>query len=211
MTQEFLELIKTRRSVRRYTEKDVDLKFLSKVFEAARWAPSAHNSQPWRFIIINDSMIKRRLAESMAMEWDKALMRDGVPYEIRRSLIKDSIARFTAAPVLIIACITMSGMDHYPDEERKRCEHIMATQSLGAAIQNILLLAHSEGLGSCWYCAPLFSQDTVRKVLGIPPDVEPQAVITIGYPAEWPTPPTRKKLEEFVFINSWGRGMCSRL
>jgi len=80
----------------------------------------------------------------------------------------------------------------------------MATQSLAAAIQNILLAAHAKGLGACWFCAPLFCQETVRRVLGMPDEVEPQALIVIGYPAEQPEPPPRKSLKEIVFKDYWG-------
>ncbi|HYA77761.1 MAG TPA: nitroreductase family protein, partial [Verrucomicrobiae bacterium] len=63
---------------------------------------------------------------------------------------------------------------------------------------------HAEGLGACWYCAPAFCRETVRKVLGIPADAEPQALITMGYPAEAPIVPNKKQLGDFCFKNKWG-------
>ncbi|MEM2167344.1 MAG: nitroreductase family protein, partial [Candidatus Bathyarchaeia archaeon] len=107
-------------------------------------------------------------------------------------------------PAIIVAAIDMREMHKYPDRRRRRFEHLMATQSLAAAIQNILLAAYAEGLGTCWFCAPLFCQETVKKVLGMPRDVEPQALITVGYPAEKPEPPPRKPLKDIVFLNYWG-------
>jgi len=95
-------------------------------------------------------------------------------------------------------------MDKYSDIRRQEYEHIMAVQSLAAAIQNMLLMAHSEGLGACWFCAPLFCQDVVRKVLRIPDDVEPMALITLGYPSERPKSPFRKPIEEIAYKNYWG-------
>ena len=204
MPSEIYELIKNRRSVKNFLSKEVPKDVLKKILEAAVWAPSAHNAQPWRFIVITDDETKRRLAEAMAQEWRKDLIKDGISPDIRKVLLKSSIEHFTKTPVLIIAAITMREMDKYPDRRRQEFEHLMATQSLAAAIQNMLLMARSEGLGSCWFCAPLFCQDTVRKILGIPGDVEPQALVTIGYPSSWPDPPPRKPLEEVVFKDHWG-------
>lgn len=203
LRENFFNIIMGRRSIRSYLPKEVPYSSILNIVEAARWAPSAHNAQPWRFIIIVDQNVKRLLAESMASDWAKDLEKDGVPYEASRMLIEESIRRFTEAPAIIIAAVTMRDMHKYPDEHRQRAEHIMATQSLAAAIQNILLAAYAEGLGSCWFCAPLFCQETVRKVLRIPNDFEPQALITIGYPAEQPQPPPRKSLKEVAFKNYW--------
>ena len=198
-----LNLFRNRRSIHEYSSKEVSKKVLSRVFEAARWAPSAHNAQPWRFIMVRDPAIKWRLARTMANRWDKDLIKNGVPLENREILIKNSIERFTNAPIVIVACLTMKDMDEYLDERRQKIEHIMAIQSVAAAIENMLLAAHSEGLGSCWFCAPLFCQGAVRKVLGIPRDVEPQALITMGYSVNEPSPPLRKPLGKIVFQDYW--------
>jgi len=200
-----LNLFKNRRSIHEYSSKEISKKVLHRVFEAARWAPSAHNAQSWRFIVIRDSAIKWRLARTMASRWNKDLIKNGVQRENREILIKNSIERFTSAPIVIVACLTMEDMDEYPDERRQKIEHIMAIQSVAAAIENMLLAAHSEGLGSCWFCAPLFCQGAVRKVLGIPRDVEPQALITMGYSVNEPRPPLRKPLDKIVFQNYWGK------
>jgi len=204
MSIRIFDLIKGRRSIRKYSLREVPRDVLFKILETARWAPSAHNAQPWRFIVVMDRSLKRKLAERMAEEWIKDMRRDGVPWNTREKLANASIRQFTDAPVLIVACLTMEDMDTYPDSRRMTYEHIMAVQSLAASIQNILLAAYSEGLGACWFCAPLFCQDAVRKVLGIPSNVEPQALITLGYPSEKPAPPPRKPLREIVYINYWG-------
>jgi len=62
----------------------------------------------------------------------------------------------------------------------------------------MLLTAHAEGLGTCWFCAPLFCPELIRETLGIPKDIRPQALITLGYPAERPKTPPRKPLESIV-------------
>jgi coenzyme F420-0:L-glutamate ligase/coenzyme F420-1:gamma-L-glutamate ligase len=124
--------------------------------------------------------------------------------EERESLIGASAERFENAPIVIIACLTMENMDEYPDERRKKVEYVMAVQSVAAAIENMLLAAHGEGLGSCWFCAPLFCQGTVRKILRIPQHVDPQALITLGHPADRPNPPPRKTVGEVVMQDHWG-------
>jgi coenzyme F420-0:L-glutamate ligase/coenzyme F420-1:gamma-L-glutamate ligase len=83
-------------------------------------------------------------------------------------------------------------------------ERDLAVQSLGAAIQNLLLSADANGLGACWFSSPLFCKETVRMVLGVPETVEPQAAILMGYPDEKPAVPKRKSLKETCFRNCWG-------
>ena len=198
-----LDLFKNRRSVRDYSLREISNKVLFEILEAARWAPSAHNAQPWRFIVVRDPDVKRELAEAMASRWDKDMSKNGVPLENRESLIKTSVKQFTNAPVLIIACLTMEDMNKYPDKRRQKIEYIMAVQSVAAAIENILLATHAEGLGSCWFCAPLFCQDLVRKVLRVPRYVEPQVLITLGHSAEQLEPSPRKLLKEIVYQDRW--------
>jgi len=204
LTSDCLEIIRNRRSIREYRPDEAPETSILHVLEAATWAPSAHNAQPWRFIVIIDHDLKRKLAEAMAREWNEDLVKNGASAKVCKSLVEASINRFVHAPVLVVACVMMGGMDRYVYERRRGLEHLMATQSLAAAIQNILLEAHSEGLGSCWFCAPLFCQDVVRRVLGIPSDVDPQAVVTLGYPSERPVKPVRRSLGKIVFKNRWG-------
>jgi len=198
-----LGLIKNRRSVRDYKPREVPNKVLLEILEAARWAPSAHNAQPWRFIVVRDPHVKRKLAEAMATRWDKDLIKNGVPHENRESLLETSIRRFANAPILIIACLTTEDMDKYSDKRRRKIEYIMAVQSVAAAIENMLLAAHAYGLGSCWFCAPLFCQDAVQKVLKLPHHVEPQALVTLGHSDKRLEPPPRKFLQKIVFRDRW--------
>jgi len=203
MTLDIIGFLKERRSIREYLPKNVPDKVLYSVLEAARWAPSAHNAQPWRFVVIKDPVLKRKLAKAMASSWKRDMSKDMVPKEARENLARASVERFSSAPVVVVPCLTMAEMDHYPDKWRRRIEFIMAVQSVAAAIQNMLLAAHAMGLGACWFCAPLFCPRTVRKMLKLPPGLEPQALITIGYPISVPNPPPRKPLKEIMHLNGW--------
>ena len=204
MPSTIFRTIRDRRSVRRYLWTEVSNSVLQRVLDAARWAPSAHNAQPWRFIVVKHLNVKRRLAEGMAGKWNKDLYRDGTLPEERERLIKASIKQFTDPPTLIVVCLTMEDMDKYPDEKRQVAEYVMAVQSVAAAIQNMLLTAHAEGLGACWFCAPLFCPEVVRESLGISRDIRPQALITLGYPTERLKAPPRKPLESIVYQDRWG-------
>jgi coenzyme F420-0:L-glutamate ligase/coenzyme F420-1:gamma-L-glutamate ligase len=179
-----LDTIRARRSIRRYLDKPVPRDLIEKILDAARWAPSAHNRQPWRFAVIEHAETKHALASAMGQRLRADLERDGVANE---SIAKDttrSYQRITHAPVVIVVCVTMRDMDVYHDTRRKKAEYLMATQSVAMATQNLLLAAHALGLGACWMCAPLFVPETVRDVLQLEADWEPHALITLGYAAE---------------------------
>ncbi|MFO7634276.1 MAG: nitroreductase family protein [Caldilinea sp.] len=180
----FVELVRTRRSIRRYTPAPVADELIETLLTAAIWAPSAHNRQPWRFCVVRSAAVKQRLSEHMAEAWRKDLAKDGANREFIERRTAVSQARLTSAPVLVVPCVTMEEMDVYPDAVRSRAEWTMALQSVALACQNLLLAAHAAGLGACWMCAPLFVPALVRAALDLPATWEPQAILTLGYPAE---------------------------
>lgn len=181
---ELLELIRTRRSIRRYETRPVPPALVDQLLEVAIWAPSAHNRQPWRFVVIDGDATKRQLAAAMGARLRQDLAADGAPPQVVARDADRSYARITAAPLLILVCLTMADMDAYPDARRAANESMMAAQSAAMAGQNLLLAAHALGLGACWLCAPLFCPDVVRQTLVLPNTWQPQGLITAGYPAE---------------------------
>ena len=184
--QTLYRLIRGRRSIRRYMDRPVDRATIERLLTAATWAPSAHNRQPWRFVVIDDADTQGRLADAMNAVLRADLAADGLPPDQVEAQAARRRERLTRAPLLILLCMTMADMDQYPDERRRRTEWIMATQSAALAGQNLLLAAHAEGLGACWLCAPLFCPQVVRATLALPEDWEPQAFISLGWPAESP-------------------------
>jgi F420 biosynthesis protein FbiB-like protein len=184
--QTLYQLIRERRSIRQYANRPVERALIERLLRAAIWAPSAHNRQPWRLAVIEDDDTQTRLADAMNAVLRADLAADGLPPDQIEARAARRRERLTRAPVLILLCITMADMHDYPDQKRRRAEWVMATQSLALAGQNLLLAAHAEGLGACWLCAPLFCPDVVRDTLGLPPDWEPQAFISLGWPAEAP-------------------------
>lgn len=198
MTMNVLDAIRSRRSIRRYTAAPVTAEAIERLLTAATWAPSAHNRQPWRFVVLTQSEPKERLAAAMGARLRADRLADGDAPDLVEKDAARSRLRITHAPVVVVICLTMADMDKYPDMRRQKAEHLMATQSVAMAAQNLLLAAHAEGLGACWMCAPLFCADTVRESLALPTDWEPQALITLGFPAEAGKPGKRNLSAEVM-------------
>ena len=171
------DLIRARRSIRRYHDRPVPPEQIERLLDCATRAPSSHNRQPWRFAVITTAAVKAQLADRMGERLKADRLRDAERVlEIDRDVSR-SRERITSAPVVIIVCLSSIDLD----EARERA---MALQSVAAAIENLLLAAHEAGLGACWMAAPLYCPDVVRKVLRLPDAWEAQALITVGYPAD---------------------------
>ncbi len=193
---ELQTFLRTRRSIRRFKADPVPASVLTDILHTATFAPSAHNRQPWRFMVMTDSSAKKHLSDAMAGEFQRDLEKDKLPLEEITKRVNKSRERINSAPVVVILCVDMSEMDAYPDTRRRKAEYIIATQSTANAGMQLLLAAHAEGLGGVWVCSPMFAQDTVQKALNIPKSWEPQAMLLIGYPVEIPAPREKKPLLE---------------
>lgn len=166
------EAVKTRRSIRKYADKPVEKDKLSKVLEAARLSPSANNNQPWEFIVVSDKNTRKSLLQSYPREW------------------------FVKAPIIIVAC-------SYPDKAWTRMDgENYWTVDSAIAVENMILVAHEVGLGTCWIGA--FDEAKVKEVLAIPKEVRVIAMFPLGYPAEKKGEVTnRKSLDEIIHYNQW--------
>ncbi len=149
---------------------------------------------------ITNLAVKTQLAEAMAQDFERDLLRDDIPPEKIQAQIKRSKDRLISAPVAVILCLDMSEMDSYPDKKRQHAERVMAVQSVAAAGLQLLLAAHAEGLGGVWVCAPLFTQEVIQKTLGLSETWEPQAMFYIGYPDGLPKIKEMKDLQSLVKI-----------
>jgi F420 biosynthesis protein FbiB-like protein len=194
-------LLRGRRSVRRYLEREVPRSALEAVLESIRWAPSPHNSQPWRAALLRSPAARARLARALGERWRADLTADGLPAEEIDRLIGRSRERIGGAPAALVLGLTLADLDSYPDPARQQAEFLMAAHSLGAAAQNVMLTAQAYGLASCWMCAPLFCPEVVREALALPSEVIPQALITLGYPALEPPPRQKKPLDQIVLLD----------
>lgn len=202
--EELLGFISSRRSSKLLGEGEVPIDKVVRALEVACTAPSAHNAQPWRVVVVRDRQVLRELLEAMAEEWRRDLRADGLPDWKVEAIVRESMRRTLRASVVVVVCMTMREMDRYPDERRNACERVMAIQSVAAFIQNLLLALHAMGLGACWRCGPLFAPDAVRRVLDLPEDFEPQALVEIGLPGGT-RDAARKPLSEIASLDRWGR------
>ena len=170
------ECIQTRRSVRNYSQKNVDFEKLMIILEAACKAPTSGNLQDYRFIIVNNKNKIRALADHCnEQHW------------------------IATAPILIIVCADTEKTELYYG---LRGQRLYSTQNSAAAVQNILLAAHALGLGACWIGA--FNEEFISDEFGISGKIRPQAIITLGY-AEGPLDPkTENDLDTMIFFNNYG-------
>ncbi len=146
------DAILTRRSIRGFTSDPVSSEVATKILEAAIRAPSAGNCQPWEFIVVRDAAAKQALATA--------------------AFGQDFIAE---APLVIVVCANRArSRGRYGD----RGTELYCIQDTAAATQNILLTAHSLGLGACWIGA--FDERMVAEQMGTPSEVRPVAIIPIG-------------------------------
>jgi F420 biosynthesis protein FbiB-like protein len=196
--QDFGSVVRGRRSVRWYQEREVPRHLIVEVLEAARWAPSPHGRQPWRFVVLTRRDLKERLAEAMGATWRANLAMDGEPEAIINQRLENSRLRLITAPVVILPCLYLSELDHYQDEQRQQAETIMAIQSLGAAVENLMLAAWSVGLESGWMCAPLFCPEIVCQALELDPALTPHAAITLGYLGREPKRREHRPMEALI-------------
>lgn len=168
--KDMLEVIQSRRAVRRYAPDPVSDEQLEPLLEAMRWAPSAGNAQPWRVKVVRDAETKGKLAGAALGQ------------------------RFVAeAPVALVIAV------HLDEAHRaygQRGVDLYCLQDTGTAVQNLMLAAHAAGLGTCWVGA--FRESEVAAALGLPRHLRPVAIIPLGVPAEAPAAPRRKPLSELV-------------
>ena len=177
------EAIIGRRSLRQLNSVPVAKPLVQKLLYAAVLAPAPHHTKPWRFVHLETPGSRKRLAEAMGAAWRADLENDGVSESQIELLLSRSERQIVGAPALVLACIVAEGLRSWPDKRRRRAEYRMAVQSIGCALQNIMVAAQAEGLASYWISAPLFCPDAVREALDLPVEYEAQALISIGYPA----------------------------
>ena len=195
---DFEAVLRSRRSIRRYTGEPVPAEVVESLLRAAMWAPSAHGRQPWRWVVVTQPEAKDRLARAMGARLRADRLAEGDAPEAIEAVLARSYGRLTAAPVLVVACSTLAGLEIAPGSRQWRAEQAMAMQSVAAAIENLLLAAQAAGLGACWICAPLFCPEAVREALALPEDWEAQALVTLGFAAETKAPSPRLSMDQVV-------------
>jgi nitroreductase len=174
---ELNKVLQERRSVRKYLGDPVPAEKLELILEAARIAPSWSNLQCWRFIVVSDPEKKKALAESMPAS------------NPARKAVGET------APLVLVLCADpkesgdQDGKDYYLLDS-------------GLAMQQLMLAAHAENLGTCWVA--WFDEETVRKACAVPPEFRIVALSPLGFPENQPSQRPRKNLSEIAFSETWG-------
>ncbi len=176
----FHELVKNRRSIRRYLEKPVERDKIQACLEAARLAPSAENVQPWRFLVVDDPGIKERFAAEAF---------SGIYH----------FSRFAAkAPVLVVV---LARLDLIANRLGKQIQGVaFYLIDIGIAGEHLVLQAEELGLGTCWI--GWFNQRKTRKYFRIPRKYKIVCLLAVGYPASRPTRERKRRpLDEMAWFN----------
>jgi len=190
---EILELIKKRRTIRKYKKKQIPKKILNKIIEAGRWAPSAENTQPWRFIILKEGEIKSNFIKKIKKEVysEKFLTSVNV-------LLKRSIKIIEEAPIIILVYNTHTFLEKVKKLGKvyEKPAYLSEIQSISAAIENMFLATTSLGIGMCWFNFPLLIKDEIEKFFKTKDELI--AILTLGYPQEKGKRSKRKPISETV-------------
>ena len=192
---EFYEVVRRRRSVRRFqTEGEVGEGVVRRLVEAACLAPSAGNSQPWRFIIVRDRALLQRLAEVNTrfsrLAWEAFDSKMAKDVASRGGRWNKSYV--TELPVVIVVCYGV-GVKGIPDE--------LMLASTWCAVENVLLAATAEGLGSCPYTLFRGEEKTLRELFDIPEDYRIACIVHLGHTLDMPKPPLKRRVEKIVGYN----------
>jgi nitroreductase len=163
-------VLRSRFSCRTFTPAPLARERVLKLLEAARWAPSAGNLQPWRFVVVTDGACRRALAAAALGQ-----------------------AFVAAAPVTIVVCAVPGESSH---GYGSRGRDLYCLQDTAAATENLLLAATAAGLGACWVGA--FDEQSVHRALCLEAGWRPVAMVPVGIPAEAPPGRTRRSLEEIT-------------
>ncbi|MBI2305589.1 MAG: nitroreductase family protein [Chloroflexi bacterium] len=202
------EAIYGRRSVRKYTDAPVPEEDIRRIIQAASRAANAGNQQMWHFLIIRNKEVTQRMQQEVitalqeAMAWESSR-----PWETHlKSRVRGS-SFFTEAPVVI--AVLSKPYDTVLDSQVLPAHGLTfqdiydlrgdpGRQSVGAAIQNMLLAAHAMGYGTCWMCGPLIARPGLERILDVTEPWRLVALVPLGVPAETPNPRPRKPVEEIV-------------
>jgi len=189
------DVISQRRSVRRFGPEPVARSLVRELVALACRAPAPHESRPWRFAHVATDGAKGRLAEAMSGAWLADLEAVETPVRDVQRLLSRSKEQIGTAPALLVACLELTDARKQADERRRSAERDMFVQSLGAALQNMLLAAVERGLAGYLKGAPLFCGPAVREALELPVGWEPAFLVLLGHPEEGFEPAPRADVE----------------
>ncbi|MDA2934261.1 nitroreductase family protein [Acidobacteria bacterium AH-259-D05] len=191
-SSDFLKIILKRRSVRVYKSGRVTDKQLEMILEAARWAPSGANSQPWEFIVTRDRKKMKKVGKIYAEEWKQRKLEDPVHY---KGLKKDYVGD---VDVLVLVCGDPRTMCVYLTTRQPADREKLFQASVANAVEHMMLMAVSMGLGTVWVSVREKVEAQLRKLFKVPEPLRLLWVVPIGHARLWPRPRQRRELLAFV-------------
>lgn len=198
------EAMETQRAIRRLKPDPVDDELVLRLISLAIRAPTGSNAQGWEFIVVKDPKVKKGLARLNRQAWRLGgwIGRRSRPNDPRRRKILDAVQwqtdHFEEVPVIVVACLKGFHIPFF---------HLSATSYFGSifpSVQNLLLAARAVNLGAALITIPLWNLISVRRILGLPWNVTPCAVIPLGWPIGHYGPTTRKPVSEVVSFDWFG-------
>ena len=189
-----LEIMRRRRNNRRYKADPVPDGHINTIIEAARWAASGANSQPWEFIVIRDPVRKKEIAELFAGALQKGREVDPKFPSGTEEMLR---SKYENAPILIAVCADPRLKQAYPASGFR--ESILYI-SMGAAMQHMHLAAVALGLAMCWGTVGRFTEEPLGKLLGVPQPLIVKEVFTLGFPVAEIEPKYRRSVSEVVHL-----------
>jgi nitroreductase len=178
---DFMELLKQRRSVRKYEEKDIPPELVNQLLDAVKWTQSWANTQCWEVVVIRDQTIKEQLQATLAPK-------------------NPATKAVVAAPVLLAICGKLNSSGYYSGQVTTKFGDWFMFD-LGLATQSLCLAAAGMGLGTV--VVGLFDHDRAKAVLNVPEGYELVSLIPLGYPAKISAPPSRRNIEEFIHLEKF--------
>ena len=195
---DFFDVVRSQRACRSFSREPVPEDSLLQVLQAATFAPSAENRQPWVFVVVRDDERRAAIAELSRRAWEGGGREYAVP-RLSRELLADVdsgvAAGFAAAPVMVVVC----------GDTRLANRHVLEA-SVFPAVQNLLLAATALGLGSALTTLPLTFRAELAEVLGLPDELRPMAAVPLGYPARPLGPPRRQPVSAKAHRERYGAG-----
>ena len=167
MDRDIIDIIKSRRSVRKFTKDPVPEDLIEKILEAGRWAPSGLNNQPWRFAVITAADLKQEISKLT------------------------NYAKVVLAAQVLIAVFLDTETSYHREKD---------IQGIGACLENMLLEAHSLGLGAVWLGEIIKSSEQIKSLLGVGKKLDLMAVVAMGHPDEKPRQIQRKDLKDLIIF-----------
>src|SRR5438477_2690313 len=209
-TNDIFEVMSTMRAMRRLKPDPVPDELINKILQAAQWAPSGGNTQRWRFLVVKDPEIKKKVQVYYKRLYDETVGpryassapppgSDRARYRRQHSAVEYLTDHYHEAPVWIVACLAEGAQMSPPNPTRS------AGGSIYPAVQNMLLAARALGLGSTLTTRHITYEKEVDAAMGIPPGYHSYAILPIGYPMGRFGPVGRGPLSEVVYLDGWGK------